>query len=127
MKTRASFWTAFAAVLVATALTACTSTPQAPLERDADAKQFQTHPSAATIYVFRSQFNYLDSNSVLYIDGRLIGATLPGAYFRVDTVPGHHVLHGIGLDGGQFALDARPGQLYFIRLDVIAGHSHFRL
>jgi hypothetical protein len=106
-------------------LGACAATPQASAERDAEAKQFFTHPSAATIYVYRSPFNRIDSDSVLYIDGRLIGSTLPGTYFRMDTVPGRHVLHGIALDAGQLEMEVRPGQTYFVALDVIAGHSRF--
>jgi hypothetical protein len=113
--------------IAALLVTACTSTPQASPDRDALAKEFLTHPAAATIYVYRSPFNHLDFDSVLYADGRLIGRTLPGAYFRIDTTPGRHVLHGTGVDMGQYAIDARPGQIYFVSLDVLAGHSHFEL
>ena len=115
------------AIVAAVLVSACASTPQASSERDAEAKQFYTHPNAATIYVYRSQFNHLDTDSVLYVDGRLIGNTLPGAYFRIDAVPGQHILHGTGIDLGQIALNTRPGQLYFVSLDVIGGHSNFRL
>jgi hypothetical protein len=113
---------AFAVCLL---LAACASTPEASLERDAEAKQFLTHPNAATIYVYRSPHNRIDSDSVLYVDGRLLGSTLPGTYFRIDTVPGRHVLHGIALDAGQLELEVRPGQTYFVALDVIGGHSRF--
>jgi hypothetical protein len=105
----------------------CTITPEASPGQDALAKEFLSHPNAATIYVYRSEFNYLDYDSVLYIDGRLIGATLPGAYFRLDTTPGRHVVHGVGVDVGSIAIDARPGQVYFVSLDVIGGHSRFRM
>lgn len=116
-------------VLLAAAIVlgGCTSTPEAPRAVDARAKEFDTHPSASTIYVYRSQFNNLDFDSVLYMNGRLIGSTLPGTYFRVDTVPGHNVLHGTGVDIGQIALDTRPGELYFVSLDVLGGHSHFEV
>lgn len=111
-----------AAVLVA----GCASTPEASPWDDAAAKEFQTHPNASTIYVYRSEFNHLDTDTVLYIDGRLLGATLPGAYFRIDTVPGRHMLHGTGIDVGKIALETRPGEIYFVSLDVVAGHSNFR-
>lgn len=110
-------------------LASCASTPQASRERDAEAKQFHTHPNAGTIYVYRSNFNRLDQmleDTVLYLDGRLIGSTLPGGYFRIDAGPGRHVLHGIGADAGQLVVDVRPGQLYFVRLDVVGGQSNFR-
>jgi hypothetical protein len=113
--------------LLALVVAACTSTPQASPERDAQAKEFLAHPGAATIYVYRSPFNHLADDSVLYIDGRLIGRTLPGAYFRIDTVPGRHVLHGTGQDLGEYSIDARPGQVYFVSVEVTAGHSRYEL
>ena len=114
-------------LLLALFLAACASTPQAVPERDAAAKQFLSHPNAATIYVYRSQFNHLDADTVLYLDGRLIGSTRPGTYYRLDAVPGKHVLHGSGIDLGQFELDARPGQIYYVSLEVIGGHSRYEL
>lgn len=104
----------------------CASTPEATRQQDALAKEFLTHPNAATVYVYRSEFNHYDRDSVLYVDGRLIGSTLPGAYFRLDVNPGRHVLHGTGVDIGQIALQTRPGEVYFVSLDVNAGHSQFR-
>jgi hypothetical protein len=111
----------------ALALAGCTSTPEAPRDRDELAKDFDTYPSASTIYVYRSQFNNLDFDSVLFLNGRVIGSTVPGTYFRVDAVPGHNVLHGTGVDIGQLALDTRAGELYFVSLDVLGGHSHFEV
>jgi hypothetical protein len=116
-----------AAVMAALLIAGCTSTPEAPPERDALAKQFVTHPNASTIYVYRSEFNRFDFDSVLYLNGRLLGSTVPGTYFRVDTVPGLNILHGSGIDVGEMALDTRPGELYFVSVDVLGGHSNFRL
>jgi hypothetical protein len=112
-----------AALLV---LAACASTPQASSEDDVRAKAFDAHPSASTIYVYRSEFDRLEEDSVLYMDGRLIGATLPGTFFRIYAVPGHHVLHGVGADLGQLSLDTMAGELYFVSLAVIGGHSRFQ-
>ena len=115
------------ALAIGLVVTACTSTPQASPEQDAAAKAFVTHPNGSTIYVYRSPFNYYEADSVLYINGRLLGSTLPGAYFRIDAVPARHVLHGTGIDIGKITLDTRPGEIYFVSLEVIAGHSHFEL
>jgi len=124
--TRDSPYLQSVALAVVLLLAACASTPQASRERDAEGKEFVTHPGASTLYVYRSPFNNTE-DSVLYVDRRLIGSTLPGAYFRIDAVPGTHTLHGNGLDLGDMTIETRPGQLYFIELAVIAGHSHFRL
>ncbi|MGE5525715.1 MAG: DUF2846 domain-containing protein [Rhodospirillaceae bacterium] len=119
-----SWWLAMAALI---AVAGCASTPQASRERDADAKAFDVHPGAATVYVYRSPFNTDIEDNVLYIDGRLIGSTVPGTYFRVNLTPGRHTLHGSGIDLGTLTIDARPGQLYFVDLAVIAGHSRYQL
>ena len=68
-----------------------------------------------------------DDDTVLYIDNRLIGSTVPGTYFRVNLPPGKHTLHGIAQDMGKLTLDARPGTLYYVYLDVAAGRSNFSL
>lgn len=115
-------WLAIAAIGL---LGGCASTPQASLDADAAAKEFQTHPSASTIYVYRSEFNHHEWDTVLYLSGRLVGATLPGAFFRIDTVPGRHTLHGAGPDAGQLMVETRPGQIYFVSLIVMAGNSYF--
>lgn len=116
---------AFTAALLI--LAACASTPQAPADVEQRAKAFETHPSASTIYVYRSEFDRPDQDSVLYMDGRLIGATLPGTFFRIWAVPGRHVLHGVGSDLGNIALDTMAGELYFVSLDLTAGHSRFQI
>jgi hypothetical protein len=114
-----------AAIAGALLLAACASTPQASHEADRQAKAFQTHPNASTIYVYRSEFDSLDEHSVLYMDGRLIGATVPGTFFRIDAVPGRHVLHGTGVDNGEMTVDTMAGELYFVSLKVIGSHSNF--
>jgi hypothetical protein len=105
----------------------CASTPQASRDRDAEAKQFQTHPGASAIYVYRSKFDQLEEEAVLYLDSRLVGQTLPGAYFRVDPPPGKHTLQGVAADQGRLTLETRAGELYFVELSVSGGQSHFRV
>jgi hypothetical protein len=122
------FVTALAALVMSAVLMAgCSATPPAPAERDALAKEFLTHPAAATIYVYRSEFNNFDTDSILYIDGRLIGSTSPGVFFRIPVTPARHVLHGTGIDLGELALETRAGQLYIVELNVVGGISQFRL
>lgn len=115
------------ALAAALLIAGCTSTPEAPSDQDALAKEYITHPNAGTIYVYRSEFNHFDTDTVLFIDGRVVGSTVPGTYFRIDTTPGRHVLHGTGIDVGELALEARTGQVQFVSLDVLGGHSNFRL
>jgi hypothetical protein len=103
----------------------CASTPQASRERDAQAKTFDTHPATAAIYVYRND-NAPEEESVLFVDGRLIGATLPRTYFRFNVRPGTHRLHGIGADTGNLVFEAHAGDIVFISLRVLNGISHFQ-
>ena len=116
---------ALLALLVCSVLLACASTPQASPERDEQAKAFDTHPATGAIFVYRHD-NAHDEESVLFVDGRLIGATLPRTYFRFDVRPGTHRLHGIGVDTGTLVFEARPGDLQFISLRVLNGLSFFQ-
>ena len=119
-----------AACAAALALSACTSTPEASAGRDAEAKQFIAHPATAALYVYRTDFvteEMMSSHSVLWLDGRLIGSTLPRTYFRIDARPGRRVLHGDGPDTGRLAVDVQAGEIYFVSLNAQGGTSRFAL
>jgi hypothetical protein len=116
-----------AAVLV---LGGCASTPQATPERDAEARQFNARPDAATIYVYRDDFTAVEQatdGTVLYVGGRLIGATLPTTFFRIDVRAGEHLLHGHAYDQGSLKVDTRLGEIYFVSLQSTGGTSRFTL
>jgi len=119
------------ALLVAMiALAGCASTPQASRERDAEAKRFLSRPDAAVIHVYRNDFPTLggesSNDSVLYVNDRLIGATLPMTFFRFDVRAGEHLLRGVARDMGRLTLNTRDGELYFVSLQVVGGTSIFR-
>lgn len=122
---RATRWQR-AVVAIALAAAGCASTPQASPERDAEAKRFEPDPRSAAIYVFRPSLN-TGSDSVLHVDQRLIGSTLPGAFFVVRLRAGEHTFHGIANDQGRLKLEVRAGELYFVRLTVQGGVSFFEL
>jgi hypothetical protein len=106
----------------------CTSVPQASPGRDAEAKQFNTQPGTATIYVYRPDLagaSDLGSAAVLWLDGRLIGETLPRTFFRLAVRPGRHVLNGQVADVGRIELDTRAGELYFVSMRLTGGTSNF--
>lgn len=121
---------AAALLIVVSALAGCASTPQASPARDAEAKEFNTHPGYSALYVYRPEFDSggaTHADTVLYLDRRLIGATLPQTYFRVDVEPGTHVLSGIGVDQGTLTTSTRPGEPHFVELRVAGGVSSYRL
>jgi hypothetical protein len=49
---------------------------------------------------------------VLWVNGRLIGATLPHSFFKVHLNPGKQLLVDSGIDNGWLALETRPGGLF---------------
>ena len=118
---------ALALCLAVAALGGCASVPEAAPERDAEAKRFETRAGAAALYVFRNDFasSARLEDSVLYVDGRLVGATLPGTFFRVDVTPGTRELHGYGYDAGNLRIRAREGEVHFVALNVVDGTSRF--
>lgn len=118
-------WWAPGLLALMVGLAGCASTPQASAERDAEAKRFGSAPATAAVYIYRN--DTADEDSVLWIDGRLIGSTLRGSYFRVHLQPGRHVLSGMAADNGRLALETRPGAVYFVSLKVVGGRSNFQL
>lgn len=109
------------------ALAGCASVPQASPQRDAEAKHFKAAAGTTALYVFRNDTpgNAWQDDSVLYVNDRLIGATLPGIFFKVHLPAGEHELHGIGYDQGALRLRARAGETHFVALNVVGGVSHF--
>jgi Protein of unknown function (DUF2846) len=117
-----------ALALLLLALGGCASTPQATPQRDAEAKQFISHPGTAAIYVYRPDFVTLEmDDSILYVGDRLIGSTLPGSFFRIDVQPGTHVVSSSAAGSTQLKLDTRPDELYFVELNVMGGNSRLVL
>lgn len=110
------------------ALGGCASTPQATPQRDAEAKRFATHPGFAGIYVFRPDFKAdMMEDTVLHVDDRLIGQTLPGTFFRVDVQPGVHVVRSSAAGASQIKVEARADELYFVELNVSGGNSRLSM
>jgi hypothetical protein len=125
MRTFHGWW---AVALLVLALGGCASTPQASRQRDAEAKQFMTVPGFAGIYVFRPDpLGAEMDDSTLYVDNRLIGATLPGTFFRIDVQPGPRVVSSSAAGSTQLKLDTRPDELYFVQLNVTSGSSRLAL
>lgn len=111
--------------IVALALAGCASTPQASAVQDSLSKQFITNPDSATLYVYRPDRSPETENTVLYVDDRLIGAILPGSYFRIDLLPGVYRLRGYAHDNGSLSVEFRRGEATFVTLAVVSGGSRF--
>ena len=91
----------------------------ASLERDADAKRFESALNAAIIYLYRPRAPGGDAASTVWIDGRLLGETLPTTYFRVPVRPGRNRITTSGNDVGRIEVDTRAGDIYFVEMQVL--------
>lgn len=95
----------------------CASTPEASLQSDADAKEFGTAPNAAMIYIYRP-IGAGRGVSTLWVDGRLVGESLPQSFFRVAVRPGTNLITTSANDPGRFQLKTEPNGIYFIETRV---------
>ena len=108
-----------ALLLVAAALLAgCTATPEAPRSADAMAKEFDSAPNAAIVYLYRSDLAGGTGTADLWLNGRLIGQTLPKTYFRTAVRAGRNLLAAGGRDSGRLEFDTRSGEVYYIAIAV---------
>jgi hypothetical protein len=104
------------AVTVLALVAGCASTPEASLSSDADAKRFDPAMNAAVIYIYRP---YADRGvSTLWVDGRLVGESLPKSYFRVAVRPGRTRLTTSGADSGRLEVTTRADGVYFVEAQV---------
>jgi hypothetical protein len=111
--------TAFLTLAVACLLLAgCAATPEASRMDDATAKQFESAPGAAIVYLYRADVASGITTSTLWLDGRLIGESLPKTYFRVSVRPGKNLLTAYAADTGRLEFETQRGEVYYIAIVV---------
>jgi len=92
----------------------CATVPMTDTSSDANAKQFQTAPGMANIYLCRGQG--IAGNLLAYtqVDGQTIGALAPGTYELVSVAPGNHVVQVSG-----------PTNIEQLPVTTAAGNNYF--
>lgn len=110
---------------------ACASTPEATPERDAEAKRFEPVTRDAVIYVYRPDMSGTAATATLYANGRIIGASIPGTYFRIIVLPGRTLLDTFPPDAGRIEVETRGNDVVFIEMRTHGGdegtpNTHFR-
>src|SRR3954471_15740893 len=106
-----------AIVLALAFLSGCASTPEASFTTDADAKRFDTAPNAAIVYIYRP-IGSGRGVSTIWLDGRLVGESLPQSFFRVAAKPGRNRITVSGNDVGRLEFETRPDGIYFVEARV---------
>ena len=106
-----------ALVMLLAFLGGCASTPEASLQDDATAKRFESAPRAAIIYLYRAD-GPGRGVSTIWVDGRIVGQTLPATYFRIAVRPGHNHIAAFASDQGRLEIETREGGVYFVAMHV---------
>lgn len=118
----------FSLVAVAALLGGCASVAMAPSSADAAAKNFQTTPGKANIYVFRDETFGAAIHLPLAIDGKSIGSTAAKTYFLVTVDPGSHTIRS---GDSKVTLDTEAGKNYFVwqevKMGVIEAHAKLHI
>ena len=96
-------------------LTACVQMPPSPA--DQQAKRFEPVADKAVIYVVRPPVDS-DHPGVLTVDTGEYISTMPATYNRIEVRPGPRIIEGMIPPSLRMTLNAQPGQIYFLRLDV---------
>ena len=110
----------FLVILIAALLCAgCAATPEATPGSDADAKRFESAVNAAIIYLYRPPVPGGRGASTIWVDGKLIGETLPTTYFRVAVRPGRNRITASGHDTGRLEIDTQADGVYFVEMQVL--------
>ncbi|MAG65962.1 DUF2846 domain-containing protein [Pseudomonas sp.] len=113
--------TLFSAVLVAAAMaTGCASINKAPSAMNTEAKQFNTHPDYAQVYVYRNETFGAALSMPVSVDGRQAGTTGPKSFFRFQLEPGQHTISSQN-GASSLLLNTEANRNYFVWQEVKMG------
>ncbi len=118
MRFSTSIANAIRGLMLAAMLAGCAATPEATPDRDAAAKQFEPAARAAVIYLYRADSPGSRGVTTVWVDGRLVGQSLPATYFRVIARPGRNHIHATGADAGRLEIETRQDAVYFVAMHV---------
>ena len=107
-----------ALLLLSALLAACVATPQASSPEDAAAKRFEADLRSAVIYIYRPENAGSAPAAVVFLDGRIVGDSLPATFFRVIAQPGRNRIEGTAGDTGRIELATHVGGIYYIEMRV---------
>ncbi len=96
-------------------VSACVQLPPTP--QDVQAKNFQTLPDKAVIYIVRLRMD-APVQGPLSIPGGMI-STHPGTYYRLEVAPGTQRIEGAGASTAAVTVQAEAGKIYFVEQSVL--------
>jgi hypothetical protein len=91
----------------------------APQELDTEAKNMSAPEDKALVYLYRRKYFPTDEVSLIVkLDGEYAGSMIGGTYLMWLLTPGMHDLASVGTNTSTLAIDARPGETYYIWLET---------
>ncbi len=99
----------------------CASVPMAPASADSAAKQFQSIPDKANVYIYRNEGMGGAIKMGIYVDEQPVAQTAASTYVNLQLDPGPHTIRGHAENNSEVPLDAKGGELYFIWQEVKMG------
>lgn len=111
-------------------LVGCIHVQMASPTLDAAAKNFETEPVKANIYITRTSKWWIANEfaAQILMDGRVAGSLAPNTYAMLSVSPGRHIV-ALSLEGNvnQKVVEVDPGKNYFFEFKRIAGGYDFSL
>lgn len=110
----------------------CASTsPNAPVQADAKAKEFTTDKSKSNIYVYRNEFFGAAISMPVTLDGQKVGTTGANTYIKLTTTPGKHTITSETENTATLELTTLSNRNYFVwqevKMGVISARSKLHL
>lgn len=97
----------------------CATVPKASKELDLQAKTFQPVEDKAVLYIFRDEYFGAALKKQVSMDGKIIGATGPQTFIRVETSEGKHRINSN--DEDILEIDVIRGKIYYVRQEIKTG------
>jgi len=111
----------FSAVLISAVMaTGCASVNKAPSAMDAEAKQFNTHPDYAQVYVYRNETFGAAISMPVAVDGQRAGTTGPKSFFKFQLSEGQHTISSQN-GASSLLLNTEKNKNYFVWQEVKMG------
>jgi len=109
------------AIVFVSLMSGCASVPMASPEADARAKEFKSHPSKGSVYIYRNETMGGAIKMPITLDGKVIGSSAPNTYFHLLVRPGKHTVNSLTENTATVDFNAKAGKKYFIWQEVKMG------
>lgn len=96
-------------------LAGCAPLPPSP--QDIQAKQFESLPDKAVVYIVRSNMDSMLPETI-WLDDHATITTHPRTYYRWEAAPGTHRIAGFARSNATITLRTEAGKIYFVEHTV---------